>query len=132
MIIYLPWYPKELSPNARNHWATKAKYKKLYRTACWAATKEVCKGINLPDGKIDVLIEFFPPSKRHYDLDNCLASIKSGLDGVADALLVNDKRFALTVKMREDKLGMVKITIEENNENIYIGLLNGSDNRNGG
>lgn len=115
MTVDLPWFPKELSPNARNHWAITAKHKKEYRLACWALTKEVLGTPKFPDGKIDVCIDFYPPSKRHYDLDNCLASIKSGLDGVADALQVNDHRFALTVSMKEEVMGLIKLTIKPRN-----------------
>jgi crossover junction endodeoxyribonuclease RusA len=31
--------------------------------------------------------------KRHRDADNCLAAAKAGLDGMADALGVNDRHF---------------------------------------
>lgn len=112
MEINLPWPPKELSPNARNHWAVIARAKRIYRTECWAATKEVSNGIALIGNyKIPLEVTFYPPSKRHYDLDNCLASIKAGLDGIADALQVNDHRFALTVSMKEEVLGLVKVKI---------------------
>jgi crossover junction endodeoxyribonuclease RusA len=33
------------------------------------------------------------PDKRHRDADNCLAAAKAGLDGMADALGVNDRHF---------------------------------------
>ena len=112
MLICLPWPPKELGPNARNHWAVIARAKRIYRTECWAATKEVSNGIALIGNyKIPLEVTFYPPSKRHYDLDNCLASIKAGLDGIADALQVNDHRFALTVSMKEEVLGLVKVRI---------------------
>lgn len=35
---------------------------------------------------------FYPPHSG-YDLDNCLAALKSGLDGMADGLKVNDRMF---------------------------------------
>lgn len=112
MEISLPWPPKELSPNSRNHWAVVARAKRIYRTECWALTKEVTKGLALIGNyKVPVEITFYPPSKRHYDLDNCLASMKAGLDGVADALQVNDHRFTLTVSMAEEVLGLVKVKI---------------------
>ena len=38
-------------------------------------------------------IIFYPPDGRHRDLDNCLSSCKSFLDGIADAWHVNDKQF---------------------------------------
>jgi hypothetical protein len=33
------------------------------------------------------------PDKRWRDADNCLAAAKSALDGLADALMVNDRMF---------------------------------------
>ena len=93
MIVNLPWFPADCRPNARSHWAKVAEAKKRYRTACWALTKESVGNPQLPDeGEIHLVIEFFPPSRRAYDLDNCLAAFKAGLDGIADALRVNDKK----------------------------------------
>ena len=113
MQVVFPWYPRELSPNSRIHWAKLAKFKKDYRIAWWAIAAKECRFINLPEGKISLTIEFYPPSRRHYDLDNCLASIKSGLDGLADALQINDRRFLLTVRMVEEVKGYIKVTIQE-------------------
>jgi crossover junction endodeoxyribonuclease RusA len=64
------------------------------------------------EGKIPVEITFYPPDKRHRDADNMVASIKAGIDGLADALKVNDKRFLPTFKFEEQVLGMVVITIK--------------------
>lgn len=97
-MITLNWPPIELSPNSRFHWAIKARRAKAYREAAgWAtkAAKEKVEG----EGMIDLHITFYPPSKRRHDLDNCLASIKSGLDGIADGLGVNDRRFRLRIEM---------------------------------
>ena len=117
MEIVFPWYPKELSPNSRLHWAKLAKFKKDYRIAWWAIALKEARKINLPEGKVHLTIEFYPPSRRRYDLDNCLASIKSGLDGLADALQVNDNRFLLTVRMMEEVKGWIKVTIQERKDN---------------
>lgn len=115
--IVFPWFPKELSPNSRLHWAKLAKFKKDYRIEWWAIALKEARKINLPEGKIELTIEFYPPSRRRYDLDNCLASIKSGLDGLADALQVNDNRFLLTVRMVDEVRGWIKVTIQERKEN---------------
>jgi len=64
------------------------------------------------DGKIEIEITFYPPDKRHRDADNMVASIKAGLDGIADALRVNDKRFLPVFKFKEEVLGMVVIEIK--------------------
>jgi hypothetical protein len=39
MTLHLPWPPKELSPNARVHWAKKSKAAKAYRLQCGLMTK---------------------------------------------------------------------------------------------
>jgi crossover junction endodeoxyribonuclease RusA len=68
-------------------------------------------GLGFPEeGPIHLDIEFVPPNKRAHDLDNCLAAIKAGLDGVADAWGVNDQRFTLTIHKADRVGGMVKIT----------------------
>jgi crossover junction endodeoxyribonuclease RusA len=110
--VTLPWPPKELSPNASIHWAQKAKKKKEYRTACWALTLEAKLIAPAGEGKIPIEITFYPPDKRHRDADNMVASIKSGLDGLADALKVNDKRFLPSFFFKEEVAGMVKIEIK--------------------
>jgi crossover junction endodeoxyribonuclease RusA len=53
-----------------------------------------------------------PPDRRARDLDNMLASIKSGLDGLADALEANDRRFRYgLIDVADDVRGMVKVKI---------------------
>jgi crossover junction endodeoxyribonuclease RusA len=109
--VYLPWPPKELSPNAALHWAKKAKYKKTYRHTCWVLALEA--KLEAPsDPKIKLDITFYPPDKRHRDADNMVAAIKSGLDGLADALRVNDRCFLPTFIFSEEVKGMVKIEIK--------------------
>jgi crossover junction endodeoxyribonuclease RusA len=110
--VTLPWPPKELSPNSSLHWAKKAKKKKEYRTACWALALEAKLIAPDGEGKIPIEITFYPPDKRHRDADNMVASIKSGLDGLADALKVNDKRFLPSFHFKEEVAGMVKIEIK--------------------
>jgi crossover junction endodeoxyribonuclease RusA len=111
-IINLPWFPKQLSPNAREHWATIAEHKKRYREACWLLTKEAVGNPTIPEaGELNVRIDFYPPSNRKYDVDNLLASIKAGLDGVAQALRVDDSRFVLTICKKPEVRGIIRLTI---------------------
>lgn len=110
MQVILPWPPKELSPNARLHWSKVAKAKKHYRQICWAlsskARLKVCK-----EGDIHLSVTFYPPDRRWRDTDNMFASMKAGLDGIADALQVNDKRFVFTLVVSKETLGQVKVEI---------------------
>lgn len=110
-MITLPWPDRDLHPNARPHWATKAKAAKAYRQAAGWLTKasgDRIEGV----GAIDLHITFYPPSNHRHDLDGCLSAIKSGLDGIADALRVDDARFAIRIEKGEViKGGEVRIII---------------------
>ena len=104
--IRLPWPPKELSPNARVHWAKKAGVSQKYRqdarvlTLCEIASA----GINWVEC-YNVRLTFRPPDRRRRDLDNMLASIKAGIDGIADAIQVDDQYFTLTLERGEPTKG---------------------------
>ena len=113
-IICLPWPPKELSPNARIHWAKKAKITKAYRAAAHVLTKQA--GLVAPEtGRILLVLEFVPPDRRHRDEDNILASFKAARDGIADALGINDRRFVTQFSQSAEvvKGGMVLVRIKE-------------------
>lgn len=97
-LITLPWPAKALHPNARVHWATKARAAKAARTAAgWAtdAAKVKIEG----EGAVTLKITFYPPDKRRRDLDGMLSSLKNGVDGIADALGVNDCRFRFVLEI---------------------------------
>lgn len=112
--VKLPWPPKKLSPNARVHWASKAKAAKSYRHECWALCK--LAGIpKMPDAALNVWFDFFPPDLRKRDDDNIIASFKSGRDGLADAIGVDDNRFIahhfVSIPILAEKKGFVEVTI---------------------
>ena len=106
----LPWPPKELSPNGRTHWRVLAKTKKAYREACAWSAKEQGAG-RIEAQKLHLTITFVPPNRRAHDLDNCLARLKSGLDGLADVLGVDDKHWTLTIAKSDQVGGMVKVEV---------------------
>lgn len=111
-MIVLPWPPRELSPNARVHHHVKARAVKVYReSAYWLAEKA---SLRVPegDGGIALRFDFHPPDKRRRDLDNMLASIKAGVDGIADALGVDDQRFGFWLSRENPvKGGKVVVTV---------------------
>lgn len=111
MTVTLPWPPASLSPNARLHWASAARAKRAYREQCYWRAKVAFTRIDAES--VAVKIEFHPPDRRRRDLDNCIASMKSGLDGIADAIGVDDSRWALTAVMGEPtKPGCVLVEVE--------------------
>ena len=112
----LPWPPKELSPNARMHWSTLARWKKKYRSSCWLTALEQLgqagKPTLLETDNLTLTMVFYPPQKREYDRDNLSARMKSGLDGLCDALKIDDKLFkTVSVTVSPDIGGFVKIFI---------------------
>lgn len=110
IVIDLPWPPKELSPNQRLHWAKLATVKRKYRSDCNLLTLAACK--QKLAGRHHLALTFFPPDRRARDRDNLLASMKAGLDGVADALGINDREFdPITISMSDTKGPLVRLTI---------------------
>lgn len=102
MKITFPWFLKELKPNWSGHYMQKAKAKAIYRSECERITlKEVVGGYT---GN-SMRITFYKPNNRHMDLDNMLASIKSGIDGMCDALQINDKQFTEITIIKADRIG---------------------------
>ena len=67
---------------------------------------------NIPE-KLVLEMTFIPPDRRSYDRDNLVARMKAGIDGLADALKINDKRFNTVIStMASDSLGgFVRIRI---------------------
>ena len=97
MNVTLPWPPPGLNPNARLHWAQLARLKKQYRAACaWQARLQGVRAISA--SKLHLILEFVPPTRRSFDLDNALARMKSGLDGLADVLKVDDSLWDITIR----------------------------------
>lgn len=100
-MIELPWPPKQLSPNfrSRSHWP---RTNALAKARGWAKVATMGAKIGpIPDGAIKVVIGCYPPTAHARDKDNLQASCKAYLDGIADALGVNDARFDPSVVVGE-------------------------------
>lgn len=115
--ITLPWPHHSLSPNGRTHWRVLAKAKARYRQQC---ADHVQTTVGLPpriptiptDARVELVMVFYPPTSRGYDLDNLHARMKSGLDGLCDVLRINDRQFRpVTVDMGKKHLGGMVVTI---------------------
>lgn len=107
------WPPKDLNPNARNHWSVRSKLAKSYRWACfiqakkaidqgWADVHEYKRRVKAGQ-RLALTIDFYPPDRRHRDDDNVIASFKAGRDGIADALGIDDRHFVSQVTFRRDE-----------------------------
>jgi crossover junction endodeoxyribonuclease RusA len=91
----LPWPSADLSPNARLHWARKAKAAKKARSAAWAHAVEA-KVHRINADKLSVKMMFCPPDNRRRDLDNTISATKPQQDGIADAVGIDDSKWAVT------------------------------------
>lgn len=111
--VRLPWPPQALSPNARLHWAVIAKVKKSYREVCRLETLAQLGRQRLVDGPVQVHIEFYRPTRRSMDWDNLIARMKAGLDGLSDALKINDRQFRLSMKVADQTGGFVLVKISK-------------------
>ena len=90
MTIELPLPHKNLSPNARCHWAVKAKETQKHRRwAHLAAMNEMRKPgadiASMPWRKATAKARFYFRTKARRDEDNCASSLKPVWDGFADA-----------------------------------------------
>jgi crossover junction endodeoxyribonuclease RusA len=101
LTVTLPWFPHELSPNRKVHWAAKARAVKAYRNAVFHHTKESIRYTLLGMYEIELNIKFHPPTRHRYDLDNMLAAFKSGIDGISQAIGIDDSKFTISISKHE-------------------------------
>ena len=110
--IILPWPPSSLSGHAKGNWHAKSAETKKHRAWAHMATLGA-KILAVPaDGDIRVRIAFTPPNRRG-DRTNFANRIKPYLDGIADALGVNDARFLPLYAFNEPCApGSITVTLE--------------------
>lgn len=93
--VLLPWPPKPLWQNSRCHWSLKAKTVKFARTQAYH--ESLVSGLrHMPTGEEwthHLSFDFCPPDRRKRDLQNMPATQKAYIDGIADALGVDDATF---------------------------------------
>lgn len=87
--IILPFPDSRLSPNKRadRRWLTGAR--SIARATGFYAIKEA--GVTVPDRTpLHLYLTFSPPDNRRRDMDNLLAASKPTIDGMFDALGIDD------------------------------------------
>ena len=96
-IIRLSWPDRSMWPNARVDRRAVAGKRKSYRQeAAWATYQAGFRSVAWP--RAHLVVTFCPPDQRKRDLDNMLAAIKSGLDGVSDAIGMDDSLWEITMR----------------------------------
>ena len=115
--VELDFPPAELFPNRAKgtHWGKLYKLRSDYRDSSTWLAKHQLKNWKHKGGNIKLTITFEMPDKRKRDADNCLAAAKGALDGLADALFVNDQLFQpiLIFRVEGKKPGTLIVEIEE-------------------
>jgi crossover junction endodeoxyribonuclease RusA len=114
--VTLGWPSVDLSPNARVHWATLARAKKHARNEAYFQVWQArAHWLYLPKRELSVSaqVTFYPPNANRRDVDNFIARIKPHLDGIADAIGVDDSKWtwAAPVMAAPQKPARVLVTL---------------------
>lgn len=113
-MIELPFPAKILWPNGRGHHMAKHRATKKHRQWAHDATLADNTRPSIDSGgRIRLSITVYPKTKNAIDADNAAAAMKSYIDGIADALKINDSRFEVpTIHFAEPvKHGKVVVSI---------------------
>ena len=94
MIVILPFPPAALAGHNNGTWRKRDKVVATYRAEAFHLTRDALRkqGFTAPEGDIAISIRFIPANERG-DRVNYAIRIKPQLDGIAEALGVNDKQF---------------------------------------
>ena len=121
IMVTLQWPHKDLSPNSRCHWSKRAKHTKISRRAAYYETAKALEetwfafGAEVPAGEmVSVHMAFIPPDKRRRDGHNLASSMKGAIDGIADALGIDDSRFLVSHELAYETHpgGIVRVIIK--------------------
>lgn len=108
-MIVLPWPSSKLVGHHKHHWRVMRPVIKQHREWARLATLEVRP--QAPEsGDIPIHFRFVPPDRRG-DRTNYPNRLKAYIDGIADALTVNDSRFLPSYEFAApEKPGRVEVT----------------------
>ena len=96
VIITLPLPPRQLSPNARVHWRTKARYTKKYRHTARQLTM-IAGGRGQRWTRASAQATFYWPDPQRRDIRNAEQCPSPAYNGIVDAgLIVDDNSVVLT------------------------------------
>jgi crossover junction endodeoxyribonuclease RusA len=121
VVVTIPGTPdKCLSPNnirSERHWAPRAKVTKQARHDAYYACRNANVEMWEPDPPITIhAVIGWEKGRRGYDPDAAHAMLKPYIDGIADAIGIDDKHITLaTVTQDRDAegKGFVKVAIEQ-------------------
>lgn len=119
--LILPWPHKALLSNARVHWRQKATATKAARSDAFYAAK-AARLERDPEARL--IVQFLPPDLRHRDMHNMMQAIKPAIDGIADAMVCDDRGFR--IRWPEEfgppiRHGRVLIEIRKRSDGLPVG-----------
>ncbi len=115
MIIEFDTPDTKLSPNKKNGKSYHAyrETKDIAQALARSITLSVMAGMGRPELIPNTLrITFIHPTRRNHDLDNSLASAKAHIDGMSQALGVDDGCFTTMIITKEYQKGISKMVFE--------------------
>lgn len=92
IVLHMSWPDRALSQNSRSHWSKRAKATAAARREAWA----VAMGAGLHRHRFErpiLRFTFHPPDRRKRDAHNMPAMLKATIDGIADAMQMDDALF---------------------------------------
>ena len=122
--VVLPWPDRKLNPNYSKgrHWTSTTDERKQARTIARVLTLTALHLAGTRDfaGDVTLTIVFMAPDRRARDRDNLLSALKPSLDGMADAMGVNDGQFNPITISREfgSRPGCVIVTIYQGRSSV--------------
>jgi crossover junction endodeoxyribonuclease RusA len=112
MKLDLPYPDKALWPNGRPHHMAKARQVKKHREWAWIAARADLSAFRACDPVPVRITVHGKPRGPLPDKDGVIGAAKSYLDGIADAIRVNDRTFAApTVEFAADRTGRFVIEV---------------------
>lgn len=115
MKIRLAWPKSALSGNSRCHWSAKARATNAARREAWAAAAQA-GWPRLSIKRPMLRFSYLPPDLRRRDAQNVPQMLKPSIDGIADALGVDDRNFLCVFPSRFGEVtsgGAIIIEISE-------------------
>ena len=88
--INLSWPARALWQNEKCHWRIKGRTRAAQRKEAWALGREA-ELPKSPDARLT--FTFCPPDRRRRDRHNMPETMKGAIDGIADAMGVDDEFF---------------------------------------
>lgn len=113
----LPWPHRALSPNSRVHFMVRAKHTKAARATAMNLTRAAMRRAGgaffLHYRRIAVHLEFVAADRRRRDGSNIASQHKAAIDGIADAIGVDDSKFIVSHELSEQiaKPAAVRVTV---------------------